>query len=71
MNTIIELKNVWINKSSTKEDFYFWSARYLSGKYGEDYQKAAREIGEMIVELQLTRIQSNKIWAKAKAMHSR
>jgi len=71
MYDIEALKKQWNDKSGNKEDFYFWSARYISGKYGDEYEKANREIAEMITELKLTPIQSNKIWRKAKAMHTR
>lgn len=56
MYDIEALKKQWNDKSGSKEDFYFWSARYISGKYGEEYQKANREIAEMITELKLTPI---------------
>lgn len=69
MGVIESLKEQYKNREISKEDFYSDVSSYLAKQTGSDHEKAVKEVVEMIGDLGLTRIQSNKIWTRAKVKH--
>lgn len=69
MGVIESLKQQYMSKTISKEDFYSNVSSYLAKKTGKEYETAVAEVVLMSYELQLTKIQANKIWSRAKRKH--
>ncbi|MGC6586624.1 hypothetical protein ACPV3A_16855 [Paenibacillus sp. Dod16] len=66
MSILESLKQQFINKEIDKDTFYSDVSSYLANRTRQEYETAVNEVVTLINELQLTKIQANKIWSRAK-----
>lgn len=68
MKNIHDIKDKFLNKEISRTEFYSDIASVLANAENSEYDHQVSEFVKICYELQLTPIQSNKVWSRAKLL---